>query len=226
MSAFISIALDDRILLMSDTAVVDGEGRLCALSGKTVRWNMPPMAIAIRGLAGDAGGILQRRILPSVRKTTSFDHALERVRASLRWARPVAERATCILLLAGIQANGRPAQHVVTTGPSDIGIEPLCLTRMDDIAVCGNLDADGFRAAGLDIAALKHDPIRHGPAFFQAFRRPVPYPWSDGKAFSGVGGQLQLTTITAAGCEWRTIAYWPDWLEQPIDPKRKFVPVL
>lgn len=29
-----------------------------------------------------------------------------------------------------------------------------------------------------------------------------------------------------AGCEWRTIAYWPDWLEQPIDPKRKFVPVL
>lgn len=107
MSAFISVALDDRILLMSDTAVIDGEGRLCALSGKTIRWNTPPMAVAVRGLTGDAGDFLQRRILPSVCKATSFDDALERVRASLRWARPVAARATCILLLAGVQPNRR-----------------------------------------------------------------------------------------------------------------------
>jgi len=224
MSAFISVALDDRILLMSDTAVIDGEGRLCALSGKTVRWNTPPMAVAVRGVIGDMSDFLKRKIIPAVGKAITFDDALDRVRAALKWSWP--QRNGGIIILAGIRANGRPVQYVVTTGQTSLDVTPLALHEMGNLVVCGDLDEGGLKEAGLDLASLSRDPIRYGPSFFQAFRRPAPYSWSKGKPFVGVGGQLQLTTITAAGCEWRTIAYWPDWLEQPIDPKRRFVPVL
>lgn len=224
MSAFISVALDDRILLMSDTAAIDGDGRLCALFSKAIRWNTPPMAVAVRGTASDAGNFLKAKVIPAISEATTFEGAIERIRSKLRWSRP--QRSGNIALVAGVGSNGRPTQFVLTTGPSSLDVAPLVLHEMDNLVVCGDLDEDGISSAGLDMAALSRDPVRHGPAFFQAFRRPAAYPWSNGKQLVGVGGQLQLTTITATGCTWRTIAYWPDWLEKPIDPSRKFVPVM
>jgi hypothetical protein len=227
MTAYISHRLADRIEILSDGAYVDEcTGLLTNICGKAMGYPTLPLVMTGAGTTGDMQGFYGSILRPAFRD--NFDDTMEALaKLSARMNRPRPGNHFAVLVAGWSEAKGFRHFHM-STDP-DHSSKPCHFVEIEDpLFVAGMLSEPEMNAAGLELDLLQRDGLElRGPRFFQAFRKPVPSRVDPSvEPFCGVGGQLQLTTLTATGIDMRTIAYWPDWLGQRIDPARKFVPVL
>jgi hypothetical protein len=178
--------------MITDGAVVDAGGRVVAILSKTIALPHLGVAIALRG------SLQMLTHLPLFGLAPDLAGLQERALSTVRAVDGDAE-----VYVAGIDVcfavTALGVVEVIETGS-------FALTPTND-AIYRELDFLDERAAD------KVDPEVDGLRVMDVLRRnPVQYQ----KGGAGIGGFVQLTSVTNAGLTTRILRRWPDHIGAPI----------
>jgi hypothetical protein len=235
-SAFISVADETAVALLTDGAAYDQDGVILSLGRKVTTGRKAPIAVTTRG-NHVAGRKHQKRICD-----LADEHGVDRAIELFETALPE--------LASDPQYNGLDNLHwhicawSETRGPirfsahnlpqpfSD-GEEPLRLTEPSGVYCAGNqVDMADLQAAGLSPMRSGESPTaymaREGVTIMEAMRRQAgaPLPGETRGAQYLIGGQCDLTLVTAKGATVRTVRTWPDRVGEVINPSGENVVAL
>lgn len=221
MSAFYAVAFEDRIHLLTDGAVYAPDGTLIAIARKVWTSSSAPIAVTGRG-DSEAVSTFAKGLVDLV-EASSFDGMIEKLEARFANARAREGAIPLEILIAGwseargpqllyfatVEMGGRPAFVMLDAGPEICGGTANLLTPEE-------IDAAGvFIEPGKDMADI-------AIPFFDLMRaKKGAHPVSpDLPAIHGIGGHLDMTTVTASGASTRRLHTWPDVVGEKIDPTR------
>lgn len=227
MSAVLSVIRTDRIEILTDCAAISEEGgRVVAHAEKIIQLPGLPGAIAALGTVGAVHQFIRDFVVP--RLASTLDETLKNLSEGGGAENPTLD---AVVLLAGWSETRGPGHYVLGGGDAAkaFGVDPYRPHPLGPLVSLGPEKVDAAEALGADFDPFRDGIEERGPRLFQAWRRaPVTHPRQGAEPLvaSGVGAQLQFTTISPTGVVSRAIGYWPDWIGRPIDPARKFVPII
>ena len=233
MSAVISYRGSDEVIILTDGAVYDEDHRLLTVERKVTISDKAPLAIASRGNK-PCTDLLERKIIEACERW-GVDDGLDAIRDSLpQWAEMLPKndfKFKAQLLIAGF-SESLGAQHwfmQTEDGPDLPAFELHDVTGSIYYGINGpaaNCIADGrirrpwpgeapfdyFRTVGVDIMQLARE-------------QKTTSRWWPGSAHL-VGGQIDMTVISARGSQVATIHRWDDKVGEKINPFSGFRKVL
>jgi hypothetical protein len=220
LSAFYALAHDDRIEMLTDGAVYEDDGTLTAIRRKVWYSETIPMAITGRGNAKAVELLAMACLLTDV--YGSVDGVIENVQTLLdkmadKAAATESEPAMIEMLVAAISETRGP-MLLYASNANAYGLDWLEPFKLYDVGRewGGGAPID---PAGLDLSAGLRSC---GVELFERMRRvsDINPARPDLPAIHGIGGHVDLTTITASGVFVERLRTWSDVVGEKIDPFR------
>jgi len=219
MSAFYSVAYPDRVELITDGAVYTDDGTLVEVRRKVWASSSLPLAVTGRGSSRLVEGLAAA--INVMAECGSVDGTLGEVAGMLEKYRDRDCEPFEIVLAAVSETNGPGIYHFSNVdayglfaawqlhGPyPEFGGGPS-LTDANREMLAAEFGGDGT----LTRAAV--------PLFEAMRRRTAPKPTSPHlPEIYGIGGHVDFTTVSAAGCTIERLCEWPDPVGEKIDPFR------
>jgi hypothetical protein len=208
MSAYYAMAYNDRIEIAVDGAIYEDDGTIIDLRKKFWKSDRFPLAFVGRGSSVSIDGV-GHLLDVQCSFCDDVDEVLERLAAALE--RNARDGATPIDgLLAGWSKTYGPLLHWFTTFDGFEGFEPFRLYNVGAEWAGGptpdaeTLASFGFPWPGRTLAECAVD-------LFEAMRRTeMEHLAHPGRPMLyGVGGHVDLITVTAAGCVTERLHTWP-----------------
>jgi len=222
MSAFLSVAYDDRVELVVDGACCLPSGLLIAAVDKIVTSPHVPMAITGRGRHIDLQRIAAKII--DLSACGSVDATLDMLVESLvsLAAEPGDVPQHLEMAIAAISERDGPSSFYFASFPQD-AIPALTLWKWDRGAPSGGgpiVPEDQLRDAGLTADAFADGIAAPGLKLLQLARAiPDSDPTNpDGRHAYWIGAHVDHAVVTKDGVSVNRIHEWPDHLLQPIRP--------
>jgi hypothetical protein len=235
MSAFISIASPDMSVLITDGATYDRNGIVTRLGSKVTLCPTVSLAVTTRGNA-QVGQALADVICREAGKSGAAV-VIDQLQSFANLVREAhgtqLEGANEVQVLVAAYVPGRGGVHrffSTASGSAGFEIEPYVVIEPPAEFIAGPyLDEAVQEADGIPMM-LPHETMagyfgRVGVDFMEAMRRiPAEGAGYDGKRFV-IGGQCDLTTLTADGAKTKTVRVWPeDHVGFAIDPLQTVAP--
>lgn len=216
MSAFYAVAYGDRIELLTDGAIYTDDGTLVGIHEKYFCSDYVPLAITGRGEWAVVEAFASAIVALSA--CGSFDRTIDLVAEFLNQKKTAGVPAPCEIIVTGIsETDGPTILYFSTTDAYNLpGFEPWTLFDVGQ-EWGGGSSLGEAELAGIDASAGLADC---GVALFEAMRRkPGVNPIRpDLPQLYGIGGHVDLTTITKDGCVTRRLRVWPDIVGEKIAP--------
>jgi hypothetical protein len=222
-TCFASVALDDRVEVLVDSATVNAETlALESIIPKVIHAGKLPLVVAGRGPIVALSFVAQKLIELSA--CGSVDDTLA---AFQTWLAEQRDAGTafpqgCDLLLAGIRDDGTPVHYaVILTETPGSGLldalytEPWTITVIPKFYAGTPLDGADFAAAGLRFEHFDEGLREPGVRLMQA-ARAKELEWN-GKPLVACGGTLMLVTVRAGGVTYEPLGMWPDMVGRPLE---------
>lgn len=219
MSAFYAVVRDDKIEMLTDGAVYEDDGTLTAIKRKVWYSDKIPMAITGRGASKAvelmAFAFLLTDVVGSVDNTIDgITKALEKL--AEKAAATDVQPAVIEMLVAAISETRGP-MLLYASNANAYGFDWLEPYKLYDVG------AEWGGGAIPDVSGLDgSDGLRNcGAELFSRMRRiPGPNPAKpDLPEVYGIGGHVDLTTITANGVTVERLVEWPDVIGRKIEPE-------
>jgi hypothetical protein len=227
MSALASMVGKDFIKILTDGAIYTPDGVLVDVRRKVWTSEVVPLAVTGRGATDPVEDLATGCVLYADAKA-SFDEAMQRVQEALdrgaaRLASGQRAKNDVELVFAGYSETEGFVQYLCASHDRHAGLPAWKLQRADDLVVAGPVVSPAeLRAMEIDPERLRDADFfdRHGADILEVMRKkkgpnPVHPELSE---LYGIGGQCDLTTITAEGATTRTLRTWPDKIGERIDP--------
>ncbi len=228
MSAFYSFVYRDKVQLLTDGGFFDESGILRAVGRKVFAFEDLPLAVTGRGSSTDRVFEVIGDIMAIVSGMSPFDDAdpvlsiIGRYFTSLRnrygtfdaeflIAAYSKTQGPCHFVVACHEHWGVKSFELLSPG-SQIGAGPQI--DLGDIAHL-NLSSDEISSPDF--------PERWGIEVLEAMRGKLASVPGMEREFYGVGGQCDLTTVSADGVRITTLGRWDDEVGQPVDPRRRIL---
>lgn len=243
MSAFISLVRTDCIEIASDGALYDGAGRLMGVKKKAIAIPEVPMAVFGRGSDAIVGTLshLLNITMPilNLLGQASFDevmkHTEQEVAPKLRdrtnEAGGIPDEAQSEIIIAGFSEELGPCATVmrtfgITYDYGERGAERMAPWRFYQLPAyyaAGPDISQDIEAMGLKYGALCRDGLApYAVDLLTAMRkRKDVNPLVEGdEPMHGVGGHVQLVTVTRDDARSEILHTWDDPIGELIDPFR------
>lgn len=220
MSAFIAVAFEDRVELLTDGAICDEEtGQLLAVRRKVWHSDTIPIAVTGRGTSGAVASICNA-IIVAAEAEGGFDPAMAWLIDMLADRRQLGSEAKVEIVIVGIAESRGPVVLYFSTGEGQSidgnVVEPWVLTDMAGEAAAGGdpqIDPALMNGVAFVVAGSMVMEGMRKTQTNDVFRPGLSGNYS-------VGGCIDYTVVTAAGVEVKRIHEWPDEIGQPVDPFR------
>lgn len=223
---------EERAVMLTDTVIYDGSGRITGFDKKAVpveSWN------GVISFRGNTWGLLAA--VQVAEQFASFDEFIARSGAILESGHREAEAAGNLhyssiveIVVAGWSESRRRA---MAFGLSN-AVEPsfvwsdICEGEESGFAIGPNVDTalEDWRlhrvgADVLDYEPADFDPIRHGLPLMEAQRRGKTDPrFFAGEPFHCVGGSVWCSIVTRDGVDQTVLHDWHDKVGMPIVPAK------
>lgn len=244
MSAFISLATDDRIEIAIDGALYLPDGRLMGVKKKGIALPEVPAAIFGRGADGIVGTLAHLTAITSpmadiAGEPNGYDDLVKRVehdlapkvRAQIEAAGGIPDEAQSEIGLAGFLKAAGPCVCLMRTFPITIDhgegdverLEPWKLYRMPPFYTAGPDITEDIRTMGVSWDDLCRDGLRpYALDLMTAMRKRAdvnPFV-PDAAPIYGVGGHVQFLTVTRDDARSEILHVWNDPIGEFIDPFR------
>lgn len=221
MSAFIAVAYEDRVELLTDGALIDDQtGALVDVKRKV--WHSDIVPIAVTGRGGGFGGVAAvcLAIVTAAEALGGFDPAMSWLIEALADRRDLGSLNAMEIVITGIAESRGPVVLYFNTekGQNLDGetLEPWVLRDMDGSAAAPiPKDIDPALMEGLAFVVA-------GSMAMESMRKTLTTSmWSpnSGERYI-VGGCIDHTVVSAEGIEVARVHVWPDVIGEPIDPFR------
>jgi len=244
MSAFITLAREDTIEMISDGALYDASGRLVGVKAKAIALPEIPAAIVGRGADAIVGSLAHLAAITSplaviAGAPNSFDDLMKRIeidlvpriRSKVEEAGGVPDYAQSELAIAGFSEKIGPTVAVMRTfdlsyDHDEDGIEYLSAWKLYTLPAywaAGPDISEDVKAMGLSWEDLCRDGLRpYAVDLMEAMRRRKDVnPLVAGDTpMHGVGGHCQYVEITRDDARSEILHVWPDVVGELIDPFR------
>ncbi|HEV7344542.1 MAG TPA: hypothetical protein VGN60_02800 [Devosia sp.] len=223
MSLFVSFPYEDRIELLTDAASYLPTGLLMMTHSKVRTSKTVPMAVTGRGHSVEIDSMINA-CLSYAEDAGSFGQAMiaiEREFDEWRAASEYTGNAFQLYIAGHIEGHGL-AQYQICSIPDYPlkGMEPMRVNTLYGVIYAGP-DTDAERIADI----LSEDRLRagareFGPDLCQYLRGLKDHSPQDPlkRKMHGIGGHIDLTTITATGATTERLLTWPDRPFMMIDP--------
>ncbi|WP_139788976.1 hypothetical protein [Manganibacter manganicus] len=214
------MAHDDKIELLTDGAVYEDDGTLTAIRRKVWYSDKIPMAITGRGAAKAVELVAYAFLLTDM--IGSVDNTIDGITKALdkladKAAATESEPAMIEMLVATISETRGP-MLLYASNANAYGLDWLEPFKLYDVGRewGGGAPID---PAGLDLSAGLRSC---GVELFERMRRvsDINPARPDLPAIHGIGGHVDLTTVTASGITVERLRTWPDIIGEKIDPFR------
>jgi hypothetical protein len=221
MSAFIAVAYEDRVELLTDGAIIDDEtGALIDVKRKV--WHSDIVPIAVTGRGSGFGGVATvcLAIVSVAELLGGFDPAMSWLSKALADRRDLGSLNAMEIVITGIAESRGPVVLYFNTeeGQTLDGetLEPWVLRDMDGSAAAPiPKDIDPALMEGLAFVVA-------GSMAMESMRKTLAsdvfVPGSSEQYI--VGGCIDHTVVSAEGVEVARVHIWPDLIGEPIDPFR------
>lgn len=244
MSAFIVLCRDNCIEVVSDGATYTPDGRLMLVKRKAIALPEIPAAIFGRGAENIVGTLshltaITSPMLDIAGRPNTFDDLMKRLETELApkvkeqvdKLGPIPAEAQSEIAVAGFSRAMGPSLAIMRT----FGIEydhgadgkeylaPWKLYRLPQYWCAGPDIAEDIEAMGVAWDDLCRDGLRpHAIAFMDAMRKKkdVNPLVADDVPIYGIGGHVQLVTITRDDARSEILHVWDDPIGEFIDPFR------
>ena len=237
MTAINIVIKSDSIVIMTDGVWYDSKGVVASIAPKV---HLLPHIGAVVGVRG-GGSQLANNFIEFIHKgktaPSNFDELVVLAGMAIKHIHSMMvahglffdDSPDMDFVLCGWSLSKRTFEsYVIPTahrdGFDEAGVKPFIANRLPEIAIVPVPGAAEYSAAGWTEPEDTHsfDPMVHGIQLMEAQRLVVgPMDNGAGKTGamgSGVGGFLQLTTITRDEIASRIIHRWPDKIGERIDP--------
>ncbi len=227
MSCVVSIKYTDGIRLMTDGLAYDLYG---VVTGKLRKvWSAKAAPVAVAGRGSQAMVDRFAKSICGAADNLGVDEMLRTVEAYLCQLRT--RQLPHFELLIAVWSESSGARHFIfTTHEKSKGFEPWCLIEQPEQVI--GAPQINPRDVSPPITTAISDPLflqRHGADMMELMRRcfgRVSMLHDDSGYGSVVGGQCDLTTVTANGVETVTLRTWHDRVGEKIQPfGRNVVPM-
>lgn len=221
MSAFIAVAYEDRVELLTDGAIIDDKtGALIDVKRKV--WHSDIVPIAVTGRGGGFGGVAAvcLAIIAAAEALGGFDPAMSWLIKALADRRDIGSLNAMEIVITGIAESRGPVVLYFNTeeGQTLDGetLEPWVLRDMDGSAAAPiPKDIDPSLIEGLAFVVA-------GSMVMESMRKTLAsdvfVPGSSEQYI--VGGCIDHAVISTEGVEVTRVHIWPDVVGEPIDPFR------
>lgn len=236
MSAYVSICTPEAAILLTDGAATCN-GLFVGDFSKVFAANTAPLAVTFCG-DQEIGEMMAADICAQA------DHsgAAYEIAALPDFVRQVKERhiaagcpdiAVDVLVTAFVPGIGGVHRAFKTrsstirrVGSAPIDVPAFTVTEPPRMTSTHQITADGLDAAMIPLIEPGEPELlwwyRNGADVMQMLRKQK-IDWNGGHGY-GIGGHVDLTTITAAGCRTERLRTWPDEIGAKIDPFRVAAP--
>lgn len=220
MSAFIAVAFEDRVELLTDGAICDDEtGHLIGVKRKVWHSSRVPLAVTGRGQSG-AVDFICAAIVAAADGLGGFDATMAWLIDLLAERHEIGAEAKAEIVIVGIAESAGPVVLYFNTEEGQIldgkPVEPWTLIDMAGEAIGGSeIEVDPALMEGLAF-------VVSGSMAMEAMRKTKTsglFPYREEKRHS-IGGFIDHTVVSPNCIEVQRIHEWPDLIGEPIDPFR------
>ncbi|MBW8445992.1 MAG: hypothetical protein K0M49_10220 [Arenimonas sp.] len=219
MSAFYSFVYPDRVCLLTDGGFFDEEGILRLVASKVFAVPGKPMAITGRGSPSEKVFAVINDLATCLSQAPSVDRAMDEAKLFFRTLAAGGLYDAEFLIAAYCETSGPSHFFVQCHGHWDI---PSFELVSPGVQICGGPEISINDLAHLNLSdeeLLSPDfPAAYGMEVMSAMRRKRGSIPGTSRAFYGVAGTVDLTTITEAGTQIVTLAAWEDEIGKAVDP--------
>lgn len=222
MSAIYSLALHDRVVILSDGAVYDADGVVCELASKVWLAGDAPFAVT-----GNGNWDFQQREAQKIVHLASIDAAAEYLETQLSIARRRHPDAQALangagILVAGYSETRGFRQVYAPFHNLDPRFEPLELVEVEEFSatpMISDAGAAAFEQILSDFQAMGAEFFHNrGADLFEVLRHErTSQPGAAGYQHL-VGGHVDLTVVYVDGVASKRLRQWPDVIGQKIRP--------
>lgn len=228
MTLVYSVAHDDCAQILSDGAHYLPDGTLVDISSKIFASPWIPLAAVSAGSTAAGNAVCEAIV--EISAIGSFDLAITMAAEIVpRMNGMVPEGHDFMLIIAGISETRGPCQFMALTKSAFDMPAYTLLDAGKEVGSGAHIDAAALKSIGItpEIAqASGSDFLRsHGGVFADWARHQKGKNWlipDDWEPIYGIGGFLELTTITPDGCETERLMTWhEDQVGHKIQPLRQ-----
>lgn len=212
MTAILALKHDDRIEIVADGAVLDGQAKVMRITSKIFSDNAGRIVVSGRGRSFDLIAGLADGIIMNVQQM-GFDAAMVELQR-LADAHPGKQQNATDLVMAGFSGNGQPQ------------LKLFCLTEHFGLPPMKVIDVPGLFWGGPEIGQLHIDELDNLSAFgagiFERARNTPGRDMSDleSSPMFGIGGFVEHVELSSRGVVRKTLRRWPDTIGETIKPRR------
>ncbi len=220
MSAYVCIAYEDRIEMLTDGAIYDDDGILLEAAEKVFRSERLPIATTGRGLF-NVVNLFAAYIIALTQFSKSVGEVLSRLEAYLESQKSKAGVPPFEIIICAIHEEQGPIVIRFSSVALGDGLEPWTLYALGREVIGGPLiNLDDIRAGGVSIESLCQGLEDQGADLMEILRKrkagnPAESLLPD---VYGIGCHVDHTVIRAEGVATRRLRTWPDVIGEEIDP--------
>jgi hypothetical protein len=220
MSAYVCIAYEDRIEMLTDGAIYNEDGILLEAAEKVSRSERLPIAVTGRG-SSDVVNLFAAYIVALTQFSKSVAEVFSRLETNLESQKSKLGVPPFEIVICAIHEEQGPLTIRFSSVALGDGLEPWTLYALGREVIGGPLiDLDDIRAGGVSIESLCQGLEDQGADLMEILRlrkagNPAESLLPD---VYGIGCHVDHTVIRAAGVTTKRIRTWPDVIGQPIDP--------
>lgn len=223
MSAILSVGAPGAAYLLTDGAAYTSDGTIRWLGRKVEVAKTVPFAVTTRGPA-DLGIQMKRFFCESVDSfgIDAFVDSMPEFLSELQ-ARPGIAEALAAKPMELVMAGFSPARGAFRLKFRTVGDKAFALQDLDVIEYAGPLDTDPTPfVRPLDPGETAESWVRCGGlAFMEACRHQIGASPDGSQEFYAIGGQIDLTIVSADGVTVETLRTWPeDIIGSKIEPRQ------
>lgn len=218
MSSFFSFCYDDCVKILTDSAWLDHNGILVRVTSKVFSAPVLPISFTFRGDATICVDTLTRlsEYVDQLATFDTVDSVLPVIVSFFSKLRHEGHKDAEFLIGLFSEASG--PQHFYVALHDRSGFEPFtAVNPAKQISAGAEISWNDIAESGAIAEDLKRSdfPDRFGHAVMNAMRKPAKIPGSDRKVV-GLGGFVELTTITRLGAATKRIFDYNDVIGKPL----------